>query len=144
MVKKIKPILFSIPFIILLAMVRMYEETWFYDPFLSYFKSDYQSLPFPEFESGKLFISLTFRYILNTLFSLAIIYVLFRNLEHIKVASFLYLFFYLILIGIFFYIINFLDKSNFVLFYTRRFLIQPLFLLLFLPGFYFQSKLTDK
>lgn len=125
-------------------MVRMYEEVWFYDPFLNYFKSDYQNLPFPEFEAGKLFVNLTFRYILNSAFSLAIIYLLFKNLEYLKVSAFLYVFFYIILIGIFFYIVNFLEKSNFVLFYTRRFLIQPLFLLLFLPGFYFQSKIAVK
>jgi exosortase F-associated protein len=39
-------------------------------------------------------------------------------------------------------VVHFLDKeNNFVLFYIRRFLIQPLFLLLFIPAFFYQKRI---
>lgn len=137
--KTLKVFLFILPFVIGFVLIRFYENDWFYDPFLNYFKGDYQNQPFPEFENGKLFFHLFFRYFLNTLLSLGMIYVLFKNKEFIKISSVLYLIFFIILISVFFYLSNFSD-NNFVLFYVRRFLIQPLFLLLFLPAFYFQLK----
>ncbi|SRR5690554_5452048 len=137
--QKLKPILFTIPFIIGFVLIRMYESNWFYDPFLNYFKGNYQNSPFPEFEGFRLFLNLFFRYFLNTLLSLGIIYVMFKNKEFLKVASVLYIAFFVVLILIFFIIIQF-TESDFFLFYVRKFLIQPLFLLLFLPAFYFQTK----
>ncbi len=138
MLRKVVPI---IPLVIGLVLVRMYESIWFYDPFLAYFKGSYKENPFPDFNGIQLFFNLGFRYILNTTFSLGIIFLLFKNKEFIKVASFLYLIFFVILISGFFYIVNYTDSSyNFILFYIRRFLIQPLFLLLFLPAFYLQLK----
>src|SRR5690606_10472968 len=136
--KKLRPFLLIIPFIIGFVLIRLFESRWFYDPFLSYFKGAYQSQHFPEFESFKLLFNLFVRYFLNTVLSLGIIYVLFRNKEFLKVASFLYTVFFVLLIVAFFYIVNYSDNS-FVLFYVRRFLIQPLFLLLFVPAFYFQK-----
>ncbi|MFA7445413.1 MAG: exosortase F system-associated protein [Flavobacteriaceae bacterium] len=133
-----KTLLYIVPFIIGFALIRLFESRWFYDPFLSYFKGAYQSQPFPEFESFKLFFNLFLRYFLNTVLSLGIIFVLFRNKEFLKVASFLYSVFFVLLLAAFFYIVNYSDNS-FVLFYVRRFLIQPLFLLLFVPAFYFQK-----
>jgi len=127
--------------VLALAFIRFFEESLFYDPFLSYFKNDYLNLPFPDFKGIGLFISLLFRYVLNTSLSLAVIYFLFKDVSITKFASVLYLFFFFILIGLFFGIVLFFDeKSNFILFYIRRFIIQPLFLLLFIPAFYFQKK----
>lgn len=137
----LQKIIYIIPFIAGLVLVRMYEDAWFYDPFLNYFRGAYQNNPLPEIEEVRLFLSLMFRYCLNAFFSLGIIFFLFRNKEFLKVAGFLYLVFFVILISLFFYIVNYTDNNhNFALFYIRRFLIQPLFLLLFLPAFYFQLK----
>lgn len=141
--KIIKTLLLVITFIIGFVFIRLFESEWFYDPFLSYFKGAYQSQTFPEFESFKLFLNLFLRYFLNTLLSLGIIFILFRNKEFLKVASFLYVVFFVLLIVAFFYIVNYSDNS-FVLFYIRRFLIQPLFLLLFVPAFYFQKSVEKK
>lgn len=127
--------------VLLLAIVRGYEEKLFYDPFLSYFKGDYLSLPFPEYDGFQLFLGLTFRYFLNTILSLGIIQILFSDLKGTKFAAILYIFFYCILIGALFLILHFSDKgNNFLLFYIRRFLIQPLFLLLFIPAFFYQKQ----
>jgi len=131
----------AILFIFLLALVRAYEDSLFYDPLLNYFKSDYYNFPLPEINNFKLFIGLFFRYFLNTVFSLAIIYVLFKDIQAVKFASIMYLFFFVILVIVFFFTLSFFGEENkMVLFYIRRFLIQPIFLLLFLPAFYYQKQ----
>lgn len=128
-------------FVSLLAMIRAYESVVFYDPFLDFFKRDYHNLPLPEMNTLKLFFGLLFRYLLNSVLSLAIIYVLFKDLEGLKFASVLYIGFFIILISAFFIVFCFFEEpSKMALFYIRRFLIQPIFLILFLPAFYYQKR----
>jgi exosortase F-associated protein len=132
-------IFMSLFLVCLLAAVRAFEDNLFYDPFLIYFKRDYMDLPLPEFNALLLFLGVLFRYVLNTILSLGIIYFLFKDKEMIKFASILYLIFFFILTGAFFFILHFYEnQNNLLLFYVRRFLIQPLFLILFIPAFYFQ------
>lgn len=139
-----KEIFFSIALVFLLAVIRAFEDL-FYDPFLNYFKRDYANLPFPEYNTTKLFFSLILRYFLNSIISLAIIQVLFKDFSLTKFASVLYLIFFVILIIAFFAILIFsTEANNLLLFYVRRFLIQPLFVLLFVPAFYYQNQLIKK
>lgn len=134
-------ILSAILLVILLALIRAYEDSLFYDPFLNYFKTHYHNLPLPKVENVSLFFGLFFRYFLNTAVSLAMIYVLFKDIEAVKFASILYLVFFVILVVAFFFVFSFFGEANkMALFYIRRFLIQPIFLLLFLPGFYYQKQ----
>ncbi len=131
----------SIVLIFLLVLIRAYEDSLFYDPFLNYFKTDYYNLPLPEIDNPQLFFGLFFRYFLNTSLSLAIIYVLFKDVEAVKFASILYLIFFVILVIILFFILFYIGETNkMALFYVRRFIIQPIFLLLFLPAFYYQKQ----
>ena len=134
-------ILLALLLVLFLALIRAYENVLFYDPFLNYFKTDYHNLPLPEIENVPLFFGLLFRYFLNTVLSLAIIYVLFKDIDAIKFASILYLLFFVVLVVVFFFVFSFFGEANkMVLFYIRRFLIQPIFLLLFIPAFYFQKQ----
>ncbi|KIA87458.1 exosortase F system-associated protein [Flavobacterium sp. AED] len=127
--------------VVFLVLIRAFEDQLFYDPFLDYFKNDFTNMPLPNFNSFQLFLGLLFRYTLNTVVSLGIIYVLFKDVQMVKFALVLYYFFFMILIAAFFYIILFIKgHNNLVLFYVRRFLIQPIFVLLFVPGFYYQKQ----
>jgi len=127
----------------LLASVRIFESQLFYDPFVDFFRSEYTNLPLPDFNGMYLFGSLFFRYFLNTIISLAIIYVIFRDFELVKFASFLYLLFFIGLIITFFVVLTYFgDDNNLTIFYIRRFIIQPIFVVLFLPAFYYQDRLT--
>jgi len=127
--------------VLLLVLIRAYEDVLFYDPFLNYFKADYYNLPSPEIDNIQLFFGLFLRYFLNTVISLGIIYVLFKDIEAVKFASILYLAFFIILVVAFFFVFSFFGETNkMALFYIRRFLIQPIFLLLFLPTFYYQKQ----
>ena len=125
----------------LLLLVRFFENQLFYDPFLEFFKNDFVKLRLPRVNSAQLFLGLLFRFALNAIVSLGVIFVLFKDILMIKFAFFLYCFLFIILIIAFFYIICFAKENyNWVLFYIRRFLIQPIFLLLFVPGFYYQKQ----
>lgn len=127
--------------VLLLVLVRAYENQLFYDPFLDFFKQDFTNLHLPNVNYFALFLGLLFRYTLNTLLSLGIIYVVFKEVTMVKFAFLLYFFFFIIFGVAFFYIICFANENhNWILFYIRRFLIQPLFLLLFVAGFYYQKQ----
>jgi exosortase F-associated protein len=126
------------------AIVRLYESILFYDPFLIYFKSDYQTLPIPDVRFGFFFTNIFFRYCINGILSLAILAVLFRDKKIIKfTAMLLTLLFVIISLLIYLLLVFDANPSKMTLFYLRRFLIQPLFLLLFIPGFYFHKKTTE-
>lgn len=126
--------------VVLLALVRAFENELFYDPFLAFFKQDFTNLSLPKVDSFLLFLGLLFRYALNTALSLGVIYIIFQEVTMVKFALVLYCFFFLISTIAFFYIVLFTTENyNWILFYVRRFLIQPIFLLLFIAGFYYQK-----
>ncbi|WP_291135672.1 exosortase F system-associated membrane protein [Flavobacterium sp. UBA7663] len=123
-----------------LILVRAFEDQLFYDPFLSFFKTDYQNKPLPNLDQFLLFLNLLLRYTLNTFFSLIIIRLLFNEKQLMVFSGYLFLFLFLVLVAIFFGLLHFSNQPDYlILFYIRRFLIQPLFLVLFIPAFYYQQ-----
>ncbi|KAF2334403.1 exosortase F system-associated membrane protein [Flavobacterium daemonense] len=137
-------IFFAVCIIICFGVIRAFEKSLFYDPFLEYFELDFKNLPYPEVDGLKLFFGLFSRYFLNTILSLGLIYVLFRDIDILKFSAFLYVFFLIILFASFFVILNYFPTANWLLFYVRRFIIQPIFVLLFIPAFYYQSQNLKK
>jgi exosortase F-associated protein len=142
MFKKIAVISILLFFLIL---VRVFESDMFYDPFLQYFKSDYLiSNHFPQFSWTKMIVNLVFRYFINTAISLSIIYVAFKDKSILKFSIYFYLFSLLILISIYSWmIINQFEAGYLPAFYVRRFIIQPLFVFLLIPGFLYQKRLSN-
>lgn len=132
--------LITIGVLLCFIAIRAFENQLFYDPFLTYFDSDFKSLPYPEVDGFKLFFGLFFRYFLNSVLSVILIYVLFQDLEILKFSTFLYVCFFGILFGLFFLILGYYSEGNWLLFYVRRFIIQPIFILLFIPAFYYQQQ----
>lgn len=140
--KKLR-ILIILALFFVLVLVRAFEQQLFYDPFIEYFKYNYLYDPIPVFSGSKLLISLIFRYGLNTLVSLFIIYVAFQNKSFVMFAVKFYMIAFVIL-GITFFIIlkGELAHGYLFAFYIRRFLIHPLFVLLLLPAFYYKQLTT--
>ncbi|KGO88918.1 exosortase F system-associated membrane protein [Flavobacterium suncheonense] len=129
--------------VVVLAGIRFFEASLFYDPFLDFFKGDFQEADLPQFDSVKLFWGLLLRYLMNTVVSLAIIYVIFKDFSLVKFSAILYLMLFLLLVAVFFGLLHWTQHPDYrLLFYIRRFLIQPLFLVLFLPAFYYQKKVS--
>ena len=125
----------------LLISVRAFENVIFYDPFLAYFKNEFMQQPLPQLDKIKLFISLGFRYYINSILSIAMLYVIFKDSKVSKFSIFLYSIFGIVLLVSFFFVLQFFaNEHKMILFYIRRFIIQPILLLLFIPAFYYQKK----
>ncbi|WP_054851886.1 exosortase F system-associated protein [Olleya sp. ITB9] len=126
----------------LLALVRWFENDLFYDPYLLFFQNDYLYLDSPRQEVLKLVANTTLRFVINTLLSIAILYLFFKDKSVIKFASLVYVFSFVILIALFmFFVLNPKQENYYLFFNIRRFLIQPILLLLLLPAFYY-NRLT--
>ena len=127
-----------------LVLIRAFETDLFYDPFLEFFKNDYLFLDTPVFDTLKLIAFTSLRYLINTILSLGIIYFTFKNVGALKFSAVFYAVAYVILILIFLFLVLHAKQNNyFFLFNIRRFLIQPLLLLLLLPAFYYQKHIKN-
>lgn len=125
-----------------LVSVRILEDQIFYDPFLNYFhEADYQ-IAFPHFAWGKLIISHIFRFVLNLFFSCVIIHFLFKNKEWTVQGAVLISTIFVITFPIYLFCISDrFDIGYLFSFYMRRFVIQPLILLLIVPLFYYRKQM---
>jgi exosortase F-associated protein len=122
----------------LLVLIRVFEDELFYDPYLLFFKNDYLHMDFPNREVFKLTVYTSLRYVLNTILSLGIIYVFFKDKSILKFSAIMYGIAYVILMVCFLYfVINPRQEDYYLFFNFRRFLIQPLLLLMLLPAFYY-------
>ena len=127
-----------------LVGVRVLEDRLFYDPFLDFFHSENKSI-LPKFEWIPLIGGHLFRFILNLFFSLVVVHFLFKNKKWTVQAAVLIL----IVFAITFPVYLFCLKTNFSIgllfsFFIRRFVIQPLALLLIVPLFYYRKSLLEK
>ena len=124
-----------------LVGVRVLESKIFYDPFLDYFANTGNSA-FPQFEWGRLIGSHIFRFLLNLIFSLGIVHFLFLNKKWTFQAMVLITLSFIIFFPIYLYsVYTEFSFGNLFSFYIRRFVIQPLPILLIVPLFYYRKNL---
>ncbi|WP_413789721.1 exosortase F system-associated membrane protein [Flavobacterium aureirubrum] len=141
LLKNKQTLFWSIFLLLLLILIRVFEDNLFYDPFLNYFKTEYSQSPLPQINIFKLFFSLGFRFYLNSVISLFLLYVIFKDTKIVKFSMLLYMILGSVLMISFIFVLNFFGEENkMTLFYIRRFLIQPIFILLFIPAFYYQKQ----
>ena len=125
----------------LLVLIRVFEEQLFYDPYLAFFKNDYLYIDSPRQEVFKLAAFTTLRYVLNTVISLGILFVLFKDLSIIKFSVLVYALAYVVFMSLFLYFVILPKQEDYYLFFNvRRFLIQPLIALLLIPAFYYHKQ----
>ncbi len=133
-------VIFFFTAVIGFVSVRLFENSLFYDPLISFYKGNFQSSAFPELDFWKYSLSLVFRFLLNALISVGLIWVLFQNTTFIKFST--VLFTGLLLVGLFmFWIVEHdISTENYMfLFYIRRFIIHPILAIVLIPAFYFQQ-----
>ncbi|MCH7517348.1 MAG: exosortase F system-associated protein [Bacteroidetes bacterium] len=117
----------------------------FYDPYLQFFKNDYLYIDNPRREVFKLSAYTSLRYVLNSIISLSIIYVFYKDKAMLKFSVGIYVVSYIILLLLFlFFVINPKQENYYIFFNIRRFLIQPVILLLLLPALYYHKQQTTK
>jgi len=92
-------------FFFLLILVRAFQSKLFYDPFINYFKNDYLHQVIPKFNSFKLYLNIFFRYLLNSLISIGIIYLLFQK-QFLKFSLQFYAIAFVILIFLLFIVLR--------------------------------------
>lgn len=123
--------------------VRILEEKLFYDPFLGYFHEANKNIEFPIFEWEKLILGYVFRFFLNLLFSCLIIQGLFKNRQWTLQGAVMMMIVFAIALPIYLYCIgNQFEIGYLFSFYMRRFVIQPLIILLIIPMFYYRKQVV--
>jgi len=127
------------------VLIRLYQENLFYDPFIRFYSLYYHDMSPPDVDTFKLILNTSVRYWLNSLLSIGLIYMLFRKRNIVKFSFFFYGFAFVALIISFSLIETNLSPDLYMIFfYIRRFLIQPIFILLLLPAFYYQQISQNK
>jgi exosortase F-associated protein len=126
--------------VLLLVLIRAFEDVLFYDPYLTFFENDYLYIDSPRREVAKLVLNTTLRYVLNSIISLGILYLVFKDKSMIKFATLIFVLSYvLLLIPFLYFVINPKQEDYYLFFNIRRFLIQPIILIVLLPAFYYQK-----
>lgn len=137
----------SIIFLLFLGIVaiRFFKTDLFYDPLIDFYEGNYLTQPPPKFEAWKLILHTSLRFWLNTLLSLLILWVAFQSKKIIRFSVAFFGISFIILIVLFaYFLFNMAMDNYFILFYLRRFLIQPLFIILLLPAFYYQKSISKQ
>lgn len=128
-----------------IVSVRIFEESLFYDPFLNYFHDATKNAKFPDFEWTKLILSHLFRFILNLISSCIIIHFIFKNKSWTVQGAILITIIFAITFPIYLYCVSDRFENGYLFsFYIRRFVIQPLILLLIIPLFYYRKQILAK
>lgn len=130
--------------VVCIISIRGFQSALFYDPYIIFFENNFQNLEKPLYNSLEFYLNISLRYFVNAILSIVIIAFLFNKAALIKFLLLLYGLLFLIFISLlyFFLEVYFIDWQ--IVFYVRRFLIQPLLLILFIPGFYFQEIVSKK
>ena len=122
----------------MLILVRTYENDLFYDPYSNFFESDYLYKDSPRPDLFNLILQTIWRYIINTVISLGILYLFFKDMNIVKFSLAAYIIALIILMSFYIYLVMHPKQEDYYIFFTiRRFLIQPIILLLLLPAFYY-------
>lgn len=126
---------------VLLVLIRFFEKSFFDDGLVDFFRHAYLTEDLPSLDIFHVLWVDSLRYWLNTLLSMALIYVWFRPPAVLQFLGILYLFVYLLVICWFYYEWTHYQAGDYILlFYIRRILIQPLLLLILLPALFYQKK----
>ncbi|MFD0835240.1 exosortase F system-associated protein [Mariniflexile aquimaris] len=124
----------------LLILIRVFEDELFYDPYLMFFQNDYLYIDSPRREVLKVTLFTTLRYVLNSAISLGILYVIFKDKSIIKFSAIIFALAFVILIAIYLYfVVNPRQEDYYLFFNVRRFIIQPIILMVLLPAFYYHK-----
>jgi exosortase F-associated protein len=137
-----KSLLFRITALVLavffLVSVRLMEKHWFPEPFIEFFGSDNYLTANPPGLTFKDYFNILFRYAVNSVVSVLILYLLFQDKSLVRFAVKIYVYsggilFVLFLVSVWIY-----EPGSYrFLFYVRRLLIHPVLLFILIPAIYF-------
>lgn len=129
---------------IALIAVRFLEQDLFYDPLLDYFKHSTRGT-LPPIDYIKLNMHVFLRYMINLLLTVLMIKLIFWKQTYVKFTIIFGIIALLVLLPIYAYMLSKnLEVGEMIFFYVRRFLIQPMFLIILIPCFYYQEVQNKK
>lgn len=124
--------------------VRFLEQDLFYDPLLDYFKHANRGI-LPPIDSIKLNMHVFLRYMINLLLTVLMIKLIFWKQTYVKFTIICGCVGLVILLPLYAYMLSKnLEFGEMIFFYVRRFLIQPMFLIILIPCFYYQEVQNKK
>ncbi len=129
---------------VLLLLVRLFEKNIFDDGLIDFFAYQYQTQNLPEISFWhSLFID-GLRYWVNSLISITLLFLLFKQKKLLQFLFILYLSAFFIITILFYIEWHHYEAGKYVhLFYVRRFLIQPILLFILIPGFIYHKSKTE-
>ncbi len=126
--------------VVFLVIVRFYEEKFFNDRLLNFFTYAYLTDPLPETGFMEIYKIIALRYFVNSLISILILLLLFKQKNLLK---FLLLFYFtaFVILSLFLYYewTHYTPGKYLFLFYVRRLLIHPVFLFILIPALLFHQ-----
>lgn len=132
--------------LLLLSLVglRAYADTLFYDPLSDFFKGEYQGEQLPQMALGKLLTHTALRFCLTALISVLIIYFWFKGRSKTQLTLVIMGIVFVLFFSTFWVMLTLKHPPLEGLFYIRRFLIQPLVLILLVPAFYYEIRTSKR
>jgi len=145
MIKSYKKHIIAFVLLLLLVAVRLFEKQLFNDGLIQFFQHNYLTEKLPFVPKNTILLTDSLRYWLNTLISIAILKLYFNQRDLNKFLFLIYTVFFLVAIFVFNYALSHYQSGDYLLlFYVRRFLIQPLLLFILLPALLYQQKITKQ
>ena len=140
MLKTYQKHIIAIILVFLLMAVRFFEKTYFDDGLIRFFQHDYLTEPLPKLSIFKTIWIDSLRFWLNTAISILILRLFFNQSGLLKFLLLVFtISFFVSILILYLSIENYQAGHYLVLFYIRRFLIQPLLLLLLVPALWYQD-----
>jgi len=140
MLKTYQKHIIAIILVFLLIAIRLFEKTYFDDGLIRFFQHDYLTEPLPKLSIFKIIRIDSIRFWLNTAISIMILSLYFNRTGLLKFLLIIFSTGYCIsILSLYLSIENYQAGHYLLLFYSRRFLIQPLLLLLLTPALWYQE-----
>lgn len=128
-----------------LAAIRFFHDELFDNQLGAFFEQEFSFAEPPQFDVLKIIGQVSLRFLLNSLISIVIIFLLFKDTKMLRFAALLYAIAYILLMPLMAYLMYHLEQGDyFFLFYTRRFLVQPVLIIILIPAFYYQKILAQQ
>lgn len=137
-----KRLFIGIGCLIVLIMVYLFQKDWFYSGF---YETGAASDKVPDFDPLKFFVSKYLRFMINDTMALGILWALFYEKKYMNFAFVVFLVEAMVLMP--FYItgvIWFWDSLRWFLGHLHRLVVNPFFMMLLIPAFYYQKNLNNQ
>lgn len=125
-----------------LVLVYLYQREWFYSGF---YDTGAAADKAPGFNPGRFFLSKYTRFLINDTMALGILYALFVDKKYMNFAFAVFLIEALVMMP--FYVIGviwFWDELRWFLSHLHRLVVNPFFMMLLIPAFYYQKNLGQR